>query len=992
MGWAFYHKTPEHPHAEKGIADLSDWLFTDNQTITLDGEWEFYPNELLRIDGTDDQNVSDNKRFVTVPEIWKGSWSVDSDALPTYDYGTYRLKIKLPEDDHVLYGIRMRDISTATHVYINGQLVAEPKQSSSKYNGLQGPISTIFHPENNEVELMIYVENFGIPAEEGITKSFKIGTYKAISKEENGSRTFQIIVCVIYLLHALYAFSLYLIEKKKAQKELIYYSLMLLLAAFTILIDDEVILHLPINIEWTHKLFLFLAISTLFVLLIFLKYFFHLSIRTFLPIILLYVLLLIGFLIIPFPYLELLQTGVGLFFVVSILFLFVQTIRVVRKGDRNAIFILLFITSYTSNMVWGTGANVYVVDQPYYPFDFLISITFIAYLLLQRHIQIVNVNIEQTKELQKADKKKDEFLANTSHELRNPLHGIINIAQTILNDQTETLTQENKDNLQLLMRIGQRMTFTLNDLLDITRLREKHVRLHKSSLRIQTVILGVLDMIRFMTEGKDIRFDLKIPASFPDVYADENRVIQILFNLIHNAVKFTNEGSVTIDASHKDDVATIRITDTGIGISEEIQKRIFQPYEQEDASLTSIGGGIGLGLTICKQLVELHGGKITVQSTLDEGSVFSFTLPLANASTEEVEDISEIAVTIDTEEKIETLDIPGVPAVNESKAKILVVDNDPVNLKILRTMLASEYVVSIAASGREALALIATEKWDLVISDVMMPNMSGYELTQMIRKEFTLSELPILLLTARNQPEDIYAGFLSGANDYVSKPVDALELESRVKALTILKQSVNERLRMEAAWLQAQIQPHFLFNTLNTIASLGEIDTARMVKLLDEFGNYLRRSFNANNTKSLVSLEDELDLTRSYLFIEKERFGNRLRIEWEIDVQLNVQIPPLTIQPIVENAVRHGVLKRTDGGTIRIQIRDCAIHSEIVIMDDGVGMERKKVQAILKEHPNHISGIGVANTNRRLKQLYGKGLDITSEPDKGTTVKFQIPK
>src|SRR5699024_687152 len=130
---------------------------------------------------------------------------------------------------------------------------------------------------------------------------------------------------------------------------------------------------------------------------------------------------------------------------------------------------------------------------------------------------------------------------------------------------------------------------------------------------------------------------------------------------------------------------------------------------------------------------------------------------------------------------------------------------------------------------------------DLVISDVMMPEMSGYELTAEIRKIYDLSELPILLLTARGNPEDIYTGFLKGANDYVTKPVDALELTMRVQAFTDLQASIHERLWMESAWLQAQIRPHFMMNTLNSIISLSEIDLPRMQRLLERFTDYLQR-------------------------------------------------------------------------------------------------------------------------------------------------------
>src|SRR5690625_385673 len=185
---------------------------------------------------------------------------------------------------------------------------------------------------------------------------------------------------------------------------------------------------------------------------------------------------------------------------------------------------------------------------------------------------------------------------------------------------------------------------------------------------------------------------------------------------------------------------------------------------------------------------------------------------------------------------------------------------------------------------------------------------------------------------------------------------------------------------------------HFLYNTLNTIASLAEVDPAKMVKLLHEFGNYLQRSFDVRNTQPLIYLDDELDITRSYLFIEQARFVDRIQVDWNIDDDLLFKIPPLSIQPLVENAIRHGLLKRQKGGKISIQIIDHQDHYEILISDDGVGMSQDQIKQVLQEHPENMKGIGIPNTNRRLKKIYGQGLSIESELDHGTKVTFRVPK
>lgn len=323
----------------------------------------------------------------------------------------------------------------------------------------------------------------------------------------------------------------------------------------------------------------------------------------------------------------------------------------------------------------------------------------------------------------------------------------------------------------------------------------------------------------------------------------------------------------------------------------------------------------------------------------------------------------------------------------------MAVDDDPVNLQILGNILSSEqYDIIKTTSGKDALAILEQRELDLVVTDVMMPNISGYELTRLVRERYSLSELPVLILTARSQIEDIHTGFLAGANDYVSKPVDAQELRSRVQALTDMKQSARERLRMEAAWLQAQIEPHFLFNTLNAITALKLVDSDRMSGLLEALTDFLQASFDFSNSRRLVPLSQELDLVRSYLYIEKVRFDDKLQIHWDIDDDLELQIPPLSIQPLVENAIRHGVLKRLGGGTVSIQITNQGNCAEIVVSDDGAGMDEITLRHLFDTNRQQKSGIGLLNTHRRIQQIYGKGLQIQSQPDLGTRVSFTVCK
>src|SRR5690625_3233048 len=325
-----------------------------------------------------------------------------------------------------------------------------------------------------------------------------------------------------------------------------------------------------------------------------------------------------------------------------------------------------------------------------------------------------DANEQLTFDLQEEIARKDEFLANTSHELRNPLHGMMNIAQSLVYNRKNQLDEKTQKDLTLQLTIGHHMTQTLEDLLDITRLKEHRIRLQKERLDIKAVAIGVVDMLKVLVENKNIDINIRISNNFPHVAADKNRVIQILFNLLHNAVKYTSEGFITVDADVHEGMAHIHITDTGIGMDDETLRTIFEAYKQDDSGITAIGGGLGLGLSICQQLVEMHEGTITANSTIGEGSVFTFTLPLAEKSFEgqaaaqlstiEIDELPFKETPIAMHAMMETL--TNITTTSD-KPRILAVDDDPVNLQVLTNILSEDrYDVVTVTSAKEALQLL----------------------------------------------------------------------------------------------------------------------------------------------------------------------------------------------------------------------------------------------------------------------------------------------
>lgn len=1001
VAWNSYFMKPSTPLAKNGVLDLRKVDLQDKGTILLNGEWDFFPEQFIKPNDMNSISSETENTSITVPGNWGNSLSNKGNS--SICYGTYRLKILLNDEQSQSNRLYFSSIKTAAKVYINGKVVGKMGQpSKSKFNSIPEniPFFVMVDKGVTEIDLVIHVSNFEGQLG-GIDKPIQLGADKTIIKEQAITYSFQYMAAMVLLFHSVYVLIIYFLFFGKKEKlhldstfrksEFLYLAATFFCMSLATVVDNsKILLYIfPfITYEWWAKILLSSYTASVLFLVLYLKHFLPTFNR--LRITSGYIAMCIMYLL-AIIFLPIHKTQTSYYVLLFILFFPVVMIsiiifRMVSTGQRSAIYLFLAIVSIGSSIVWGGIKNIYNLEIPYYPFDLIIGVICFATYWFKQFYYVTKDSQEYADKLQRMDKQKDDFLANTSHELRNPLHGMINVAQATLDNRNNQLDEEAQGNLRLLISVGQRMSLMLNDLLDISRLKEGKIRLETNSVNIASIVSGVFDMLRFMKEGKNIEFVLNIPESFPNVEADKNRLIQILFNLVHNAVKYSNEGKIIVFAEEKGGMVAIHVKDSGIGMDQQTLKTLFQPYEQGDSGMTAMGGGIGLGLSICKQLVELHGGTISVKTALNEGSTFIFTLPIAHELVKEVNQhpvFMEVAAGI-TDTKTEV-------RMNTERSRILVVDDDSVNVMIYKQILSPEqYDVVTCTSGKEALDILNKGRFDLVISDVMMPYISGYELTRKIRERFSISELPILLLTARSQPEDVQAGFNAGANDYVTKPVDKSVFNARVQALTSIKKSINERIQMEAAWLQAQIQPHFLFNTLNTIAALSEINPTKMLTLLHEFGNYLRASFHTRNLEKIVPLKDELELVRSYLYIEQERFKERLTVEWEIEEGLSVLVPPLSIQTLVENAVQHGVLKRPQGGTIQIQVKKQHHYVKISIADNGVGMTEDKIEQLLSAKTENNQGIGVPNTDKRLKQLYGQGLMITSTLNQGTVVSFMI--
>ncbi|MDD4476423.1 MAG: diguanylate cyclase [Eubacteriales bacterium] len=451
------------------------------------------------------------------------------------------------------------------------------------------------------------------------------------------------------------------------------------------------------------------------------------------------------------------------------------------------------------------------------------------------------------------DKLKDEFLANTSHELRTPLNGIIGITESLIHGAAGNLSEFTIKNLSMVVHSGKRLANLINDILDYCKLKNHELVLQCKPVDIYQISEIVITILIPLLNQKSIEIKNEIPENMSFAYGDEGRIEQIMYNLLGNAIKYTDSGSIIVSANEKDGFIEITVFDTGIGIPEEKLERIFISFEQADASISREYEGTGLGLSLTKKLVELHGGHIWVESEVGKGSKFTFTLKVSCEKSNDASELDEISKTKDKYVNIYPLHNFAAIAKNEQpqmppqnvhsnevgQKKILVVDDEFINLQVLVNQLSIEnYVVTAATNGIDALELIENgEEFDLVLLDIMMPKMSGYEVCKRIRMKYSLLDLPVIILTAKNQSEDILAGFEAGANDFLVKPFDQKVLIARANTLLSLKQAVNEAItasqKLESEKTERILAENLrdLSNALSSVLILSDVLQIMLEKL-----------------------------------------------------------------------------------------------------------------------------------------------------------------
>jgi signal transduction histidine kinase/CheY-like chemotaxis protein len=758
------------PNAKNGILDLRNTSL--NQKITLNGEWFFYWNQLL---SPGKENLK-NRRIVNFPMVWNTE-KQGIKKLSAFGYASYKLSVLLPKTKQAL-SIAIPSMFSSYRLFINGEQVAENgKVSTSKKDFV--PYSEYKNIDLktgvDTLNIVLHISNY-THSNGGINRPLYIGTHHSIIQYKTNKIAINLFVTGCLFMGGLFFLGIYILVKKEIATLL--FSLFCFVVIYRIIGVEDYILHtlLP-GLDWhltlrLEYLTLFLSIG---IFSLYTRFLFKEDINKFLILTissLCFVLTPIVLFLDPFYFTQLLYPFA---FVVLVLTLYIPVVyfKAFKNKRAGSFFALLSSISVISIFfmsqvyLWylklPISSTFYILIILFFFFQSLILSNKIAYAL-----KIARLEAEQGLRI------KSEFLNTISHEIRTPLNSIIGLSHLLLEENPR---QDQIEELNVMQLSANKLLHKVNDILENNIIEAGQFNFELSEIDIQLESEKIIKELNKFAVDKGIDLKLNIDKTIKNkVLGDVTRITQVLSNLINNGIKFTNQGSVALsltvlEQSEKTITIEFRIKDTGIGISEEKQKIIFELFTQADSSSSRIFDGTGLGLTISKKILELQNISIKLESVLGEGSDFYFIQTFEKCLQDSNSTVSNSTSTLENNRQL-------------AGHKILVVEDNAMNILVAKKTLENlGAIVDIACNGLEALEMVDPLRHSVVLMDLNMPVMDGYESSRKMR-ELNIT-IPIIAISACIQNEVEENIKKNGINGIVVKPFVPDELCKTILSYTI---------------------------------------------------------------------------------------------------------------------------------------------------------------------------------------------------------------
>jgi signal transduction histidine kinase len=678
-------------------------------------------------------------------------------------------------------------------------------------------------------------------------------------------------------------------------------------------------------------------------------------------------------------------------------------------------------------------------------------------------VELTKANLERTHEqLKKLDRFKSQFFANITHELKTPLTMILSPLELMLQGELGILTDGQRSTLHSMFRNGVKLLKMVDDLLDLSKLEESRLRLKIAEHDLVEYLRGLVSQVQPLAQRKKIQLVFESKVDHALVWCDLDRMERVFVNLLANATKFANTGGhiwVTL-ADHEGERVRIQVRDDGPGFPAEMNERVFERFFQVNMAGTRKFGGAGIGLALAKELIQLHQGRIWAEGSPGQGAVF--TVELSKGRThfaEEVLDrraqrrdrpggnreadrgVADWALALEQRQDFRLLDIDegtefrvverDTPNVHTHT--VLVVEDTPDVTRVIHLALRQDFEVCAAPNGIKGLELALQRSPSLIITDFMMPEMDGLELTRRVRANPQISHVPIVMLTAKSDHEDRLAGIETGVNAYLTKPFSAKELLTTVRSLLNLQASTADlvlnrkmdSLETIAGGLAHEINNplNYVQNALRSIKKDGDeilesvrrsgLETDRVQRLavrmskmfetaqsgvkrigatVELMGRYSREGYS----RDLVEY-NAFDAIKDVIALVVPATGRDVKVETHFEGEGWVKCVPQEMHQVLTNLVQNAVeATPSEGGLIRLSGNSSDDTVELRVIDNGAGIKPEDQSKIFApffstKGPGRGMGMGLTIVWRVINSLNGT-ISVRSQPGKGAEFIISIPR